>query len=239
MRLASIPLQIANVAVVLLPPAVFLSLRSRLPDRVPMHFGLDGQPNRFASPDELWVLFFVMGFLYGLLWLVLYSTATEKKVAPPEAKERFEALETERRLRVVRLTEGSILVANAVMGTVSISIVIGSLPGGADLLRWGPVAAVALAVVGLATVLGIGVPGLSRIEKAQRALPGGEALLPPVERWRVGGLIYYAPDDPAVFVPKRFGIGYTLNFARWGAWLFFVAILGVAFVPILLVSLLG
>ena len=34
------------------------------------------------------------------------------------------------------------------------------------------------------------------------------------------GLFYVNPSDPALLVPKRFGIGYTLNFARPGAWIF-------------------
>ncbi|MBX3130295.1 MAG: hypothetical protein KF718_26490 [Polyangiaceae bacterium] len=38
-------------------------------------------------------------------------------------------------------------------------------------------------------------------------------------------MIYYAPDDTAVFVPKQRGIDQTLNFARTGAWLFLIGVL--------------
>ncbi len=31
--------------------------------------------------------------------------------------------------------------------------------------------------------------------------------------WK-GGLFYYNPEDPSIFVEKRFGVGWTLNFAR-------------------------
>jgi uncharacterized membrane protein len=34
------------------------------------------------------------------------------------------------------------------------------------------------------------------------------------------GAIYYNPDDPALIVEKRFGIGWTVNFAHRGAWIF-------------------
>jgi uncharacterized membrane protein len=40
----------------------------------------------------------------------------------------------------------------------------------------------------------------------------------PDSRWK-GGLFYYAPDDPAIFIEKRFGIGYTVNLARPAVWL--------------------
>ncbi len=41
----------------------------------------------------------------------------------------------------------------------------------------------------------------------------------PDECWK-WGVIYYNPDDPALMVEKRFGIGWTLNFAHRGAWIF-------------------
>lgn len=49
------------------------------------------------------------------------------------------------------------------------------------------------------------------------------------------GMFYYNPDDPSIFVEKRFGIGSTFNMARWQAWAFVVGILAV---PILLALLL-
>jgi uncharacterized membrane protein len=42
--------------------------------------------------------------------------------------------------------------------------------------------------------------------------------------WRAG-IIYFDPDDPALFVPKRSGLGYTFNFARPSALLITVVLL--------------
>jgi uncharacterized membrane protein len=36
--------------------------------------------------------------------------------------------------------------------------------------------------------------------------------------WKLGQF-YFNPADPAVFVEKRFGLGYTCNFARPASWL--------------------
>ena len=41
--------------------------------------------------------------------------------------------------------------------------------------------------------------------------------------WKLG-LIYYNPNDPAVLVEKRFGVGWTLNFANPRSWLVIGAI---------------
>ncbi|MCU1325466.1 MAG: hypothetical protein JWN34_836, partial [Bryobacterales bacterium] len=40
----------------------------------------------------------------------------------------------------------------------------------------------------------------------------------PSEAWKFGGQLYYNPEDPALMVQKRIGIGYTVNFARPLAW---------------------
>lgn len=42
--------------------------------------------------------------------------------------------------------------------------------------------------------------------------------------WKLGSL-YYNKEDPAVFVEKRFGVGWTINWARWQSWLFIVVII--------------
>jgi uncharacterized membrane protein len=41
----------------------------------------------------------------------------------------------------------------------------------------------------------------------------------PDDAWKVGGLFYYNPSDPAVWVEKRVGLGYTLNYGNSSAWL--------------------
>lgn len=51
--------------------------------------------------------------------------------------------------------------------------------------------------------------------------------------WKLG-LFYFNPDDSALFVEKRIGIGYTVNFARASAWICLALIL---FLPIFLLIL--
>jgi uncharacterized membrane protein len=46
-----------------------------------------------------------------------------------------------------------------------------------------------------------------------------------LDHWR--GVIYVNRDDPALFVPKRFGIGWTLNFGRPASWVVLGALVAV------------
>jgi uncharacterized membrane protein len=62
----------------------------------------------------------------------------------------------------------------------------------------------------------------------------GEKLLNEEERYYVDpdeeshwklGIIYFNKEDPSVFVEKRFGIGATLNLARWQSWLLIIGLI--------------
>ena len=55
---------------------------------------------------------------------------------------------------------------------------------------------------------------------------------PPDDKWK--GVFYSNPDDPAVLVPKRYGIGYTLNFGNPWSWVVLALILLLAAAPIAL-----
>jgi len=41
----------------------------------------------------------------------------------------------------------------------------------------------------------------------------------PDEAWKAGGFVYFNPRDPAIWVEKRIGFGYTLNMGNARAWL--------------------
>jgi uncharacterized membrane protein len=56
--------------------------------------------------------------------------------------------------------------------------------------------------------------------------------------WKLG-LFYFNPDDPAVFVEKRFGLGWTTNFARPLVWLLILGLVAVSVGSVVLVALLG
>jgi uncharacterized membrane protein len=55
----------------------------------------------------------------------------------------------------------------------------------------------------------------------------------PDDAWKVGGLFYYNPNDPAVWVEKRVGLGYTLNIGNSSAWL----LIGMMLLPIVALPL--
>jgi uncharacterized membrane protein len=81
---------------------------------------------------------------------------------------------------------------------------------------------VAMAAAMFIWTVWMGQGGQRSLDQAGATRPGDAT---PDAAWK-GGVIYYNPADPALFVEKRMGLGWTLNFANRRAWIF-LAILGV------------
>jgi uncharacterized membrane protein len=69
----------------------------------------------------------------------------------------------------------------------------------------------------LAVVVGIAVKKVS--ESSEPADPT------PNECWKAG-IVYYNPDDPALFVEKRTGFGYTVNLGNRWSWALLAGLAG-------------
>lgn len=75
---------------------------------------------------------------------------------------------------------------------------------------WGPTPVLVCAGVMVLVVI-------VQIARAPRTMPASD------DGWR--GLFYVNASDPRLIVPKRWGIGWTFNFARPVAWVVFAALL--------------
>jgi uncharacterized membrane protein len=63
---------------------------------------------------------------------------------------------------------------------------------------------------------------------------GDETPEPRSDAYWKAGVLYWNPDDPAIFVAKRVGIGYTMNFANKWSWITLAGLLLALLVPPLL-----
>jgi uncharacterized membrane protein len=72
--------------------------------------------------------------------------------------------------------------------------------------------------------------GGSRLSSAAPAVPVGDRTQD--NHWKLG-IFYFNRDDPAVVIEHRFGLGYTLNFARPVTWIIAVLALTGAQAPFL------
>jgi hypothetical protein len=110
-----------------------------------------------------------------------------------------------------------------------------------DLIRVRPAVMIAPVLVTVAAILVYAAVLTVRLGRSGRRLAIGNATTPTgavnpddPRHWRLG-LFYYDPDDNALWVEKRFGIGYTINFGHRRAWYVLAAM---ALGPLALVGLI-
>ena len=59
------------------------------------------------------------------------------------------------------------------------------------------------------------------------------------DRYWNAGFFYNNPDDPAMFVPKRYGLGWTMNFGHPQARLVLIGVLLLVLLPPLVLAIIG
>jgi len=190
---------------------------SEIPDPMPVHWDIAGNPNGWMP--KTWLLY--VGMTAGELVLCLMLTFAivgmlyfSRQIAASGSRAR-----EERRFRwigIAALLAGSYLAA---------ALAFLPLSPRATFSFGGVTFFLAIMMVGSLELVRRGQGGV-RLAPAARE-PISDRTPDACWKW---GAIYYNPDDPALIVEKRFGIGWTLNFAHRGAWIF----IGLIFVSVAL-----
>ncbi len=233
-------LQTIHVAIIACGISVFVWLLGRLPERVPVHWNAAGEVDRWGSPATHWAILAMVVFDWFLMWGLIAMVARERWALPAAERERYAALQRRRRTLMVRMTEWIFTGIDAGFVAMWLLLAASALPGRSGLAAAGVVAPLVVMAVAILFPLACYLPKQLRVEEALRAIAGTVALGTREDGWRWGGMIYYAPGDPAVFVPKRIGIGQTINCARPVAWIFLGAVVAVPLaLTIVLIVLAG
>ncbi len=210
----------------------------QLPNLVPTHFGLWGNPDAwkprsFYTVMLLPIMTLVMGV--GLGGMAFLISRAKRAVRYHDHGVSFEAQQRFRRVMANFLAITSMLVT-VMMTTLSQSSVRVALNEARGL----PPAMMILTVILLIFALGGSIyiaaaygQGGSRLEQKAADAPLTNGLADN-RRW-VLGMFYVNHDDPSVFVERRFGLGYTINLGNPKAVALLVGFIGL----ILAISIMG
>jgi uncharacterized membrane protein len=203
---------------ILLAAALYLHANwQRIPDRFPTHWGLSGEPDGWSQrtwPGVYGPLLAAAALNLFLLFMgeAILRYSPRARVADTEGwTKRFRRVNL--RLLIV-ITWGLSL-----------------LFSGTALLPLFKVAPAFFWIGPLLLLLCIAPFVWQLIRLSQE--PGSGSDGTPDYAWKLGQF-YYNPDDPALLVEKRFGIGYTFNFGNRASWW----LLGLLAIPIVLLVLL-
>lgn len=217
--------------------AIWLRLHwDQIPDRFPIHWGIDGQPNGWATRTlgGVFAPILIGAALSALMSFMAYAILRWSRPirvgGPAGANERrFHHLV----VSVLVATEYFLAIEFTWVGLLPLSHNVAGPPGLVPFLLFSLVFSVGI----LFLLIRFGQGGTRLSDSA--TLTGSAEAAPVGDRtedrcWKLG-LFYVNHDDPAVFVEKRFGIGYTLNFGHAGAWIVIGALVAVTVLIILLV----
>lgn len=185
--------------------ALWASLHwSQLPQRIPVHIGLRGV-NRWVTNTTVGVYGFIgtQAALSMILVLCAWGVLNwSRRLSGPgvdaSGDRQF------RRLNVHLLLAAAYILAASAWITLLKPEALGL-----------PAVAVLILVVAYFS-------SLIRVNRSIPASAGGDRT--PDACWKLG-IFYFNPADPSVFVAKRFGLGYTINFANRRAWAVLVLII--------------
>jgi uncharacterized membrane protein len=217
------------VLVLAVATAIDVALYPSLPDPVAVHFSASGAPDGFAT-KSVWSVFgvLIIGAAVVVLLTVLsvfaarYSARTQTDDTADQSVLRTQV---QRNTLTTLLSELSFVIA---LGISAIQLAQRLLPGVKS--------ATAISAIGLVVLVMVVV--ISNVARARVQL--GPANVRDVRNprpdavdddshWK-GGLFYVNRDDPSLLVPRRFGLGWTLNLGRPG---------GVAVMILLLLVIAG
>jgi uncharacterized membrane protein len=185
-----------------------------MPETLVMHYNARGIPDRTAvkSVSSAFSLVFVQAAVTALILAVARLSWRARPDLDPAAPT---ASSHQHRVFLIRMARTTLVLAacvNLSMLAVSWQMWTASFGDGTSIaLALLPIVA-GLFVVGIVSAR-TGQTG-SRVPVSRREGNTGAFRTDDDQSWRAGGILYINQRDPALLVPKRFGVGWTLNFGN-------------------------
>ena len=209
--------------IILLTLGTGILLYDKFPDLLIMQYDLEGQVSRAVEKSYQGVLWpaATQFFLLSILSFVYYSIVRSKQqidASDPETS-------MQRNVIFRRRWSGFILILGFLIISLMYFIQLNML------LQLSPIIVTTVPLVVIGVILAGTIwlsfstgQGGSKLKINGQNTPSGKTNTDDDKYWKLGQ-IYFNPNDPTLFVEKRFGIGWTVNFARPTVWFIFLGIL--------------
>lgn len=204
------------IPVILATIALGLALYPSMPDMLPMHADFAGNVNEYVPKTIGSAIGFpvlIEAFLAACMmvshWMILRSKRHADPNAPATSALAY---------GLFARAESAFLLVAGILISAGIGVVF--LLSSAGFMELGQAAALIIIlcipiVIGSIALSVIYGQAGSRVFKRMQA--SDELLADDDEHWKLG-IFYFNKEDASVFLPKRFGVGWTINFSRPAAW---------------------
>ena len=211
----SLAWNVVYVPIVLITLALGLALYPSTPDLVPTHIDFAGNVNQWTPKGPALIAFpllvevFMAACFIFSHWMTIRSKKDVDPARPAISAYAYGAFA--RAECILLLVGGSVL--TAVLGIVMILMMTEFL---SMLVTMVLIIVATLVFVGAMIAFSV-VYGQSGSRLVKRLEENGGIIADNDEHWKAG-IFYWNKDDASLILPKRFGVGWTMNWARPAAW---------------------
>ena len=215
-------LELLHLPIALLALGLGLALLPSMPERIPIHFDIAGHADGWVDrgPEAIATPVIIIAFMAIVMAACHLAIARSKRASDPTAP-------AVTAYSYASYARAQSLVCVVLGAAVDLGIALMPLQY-AGIIPIGAWIAIMLAIAALAVGWSLriaftygqnGSRAAMRLLKDANDRAGADSAMSTDDdaHWHLG--VFYAnADDPAVIVPKRFGIGWTLNWARPASW---------------------
>ncbi|WP_100011767.1 DUF1648 domain-containing protein [Lentibacillus sediminis] len=209
-----------------------LLLYDRIPERIPMQYDFNGNVTNWSAKSYRSVMVMPVMMLYLTLLFLLINVIIGKVKQQLSAENPEKSMQQNIIFR--RRWSGFIIITGTALTLLFFVIQLSFIvPVNAQILTIVPL------VFGLAVTVGAIVLSFTTGQGGSRIVASDGEKEGVIDRdddrfWKLGQF-YFNNDDPALFIEKRFGVGWTINVARPLVWIFLVLIILLAVaIPVVL-----
>jgi uncharacterized membrane protein len=209
------PGYVASVGVLAVGAIIGAALYDRQPDPYPTHWNASGTADSLAAKTVLTV-FAPLAVLLGVALFMAAIATLAARLPERRYADGDPAGAEQRRVEVQAGVQSGLglLTLLVTLGAVALQVVIWYGVDGAGLVAAGICFVLLVAAGVLILLLRFARAGSATAGSGTATVGVAAAQSPDDDSYWKAGLFYVNPDDPAIMVPKRLGIGWTINFGR-------------------------
>lgn len=225
-----------NAVIVAVTILITLLSYDVLPDRLPTRFNTVGQAVAWMdkSAQSLMIMPLTQIFISVVFFFAFLMMSRSRPQIDPANREKTLEQNVRFRFRWTVLLVAAGILLNVMMGCIQLSMM-GFIPA-----VWVSIATILFTTALIVSVVVIAImSGQSGNRIRVRDKEAQNPVIRDDDRYWKWGMFYHNPDDPSVFIEKRVGIGWTMNWARPLAWIITLGLIAVIAGYSLLTSLLA
>jgi uncharacterized membrane protein len=238
----NLALEIAIVILTIAPVLVLVYYYPQLPERIPTHWNWKGDPDEWARKSYYTVfsLAAMLVYMQGLILMIKHGLLGVKMTLPAEHAETYLQLKEASLALTIRFMDWMRLLLGIMLGSLAVKVVFSAV----EPLRFlSGVVTIAVWAAGLlmAAAIILAIYRFYRIDRRLKAEVGRVYVQRQRDaaHWYLGGLIYFNREDPALWVEKLVGWGYTCNMGNKWVYVYMALMIGIPLLLILPLDTMG